>query len=90
MNDTDTTTPEGCPWIMMQKVPWANDPDWYPDFPSDLYHEVPCGEPIDPASRNGMCEWHREAMEISDLDFEARVDAGHSWSGQVDTGRGGW
>ena len=71
-------SPTECRWYVLREVPWASDPDWYPDSPSDLYHEVPCGEATLPG--RGFCALHAGAMDMDGLEFEALVDSGHSWS----------
>ncbi len=69
----------GCQWLVERKFV-SDDPDWYPDFPSDLYRIEPCGEPsVDPEAHD-MCPFHLEAVTMDLKEFEDRVDNGETWS----------
>lgn len=84
-----TTTTNTCGWLV-EKV--YNGPDyteadmadpewepWHPDFPSDCYRIVPCGDVVDPDATGPFCTFHREPIEMSDLEFEDQVQH-RSWS----------
>ena len=71
---------ETCGWLVQIPFDGGGDPDWYPDFPEDCYRIVPCGEPIDPEAKGPFCTFHREPMEMSDIEFEYHIDSGRSWS----------
>jgi hypothetical protein len=67
---TDTTTPETCGWLVERAVPWADDPDWYPDFPEDTYQIVECGEPVAIGARYALCSYHHSAMDLPEDEFD--------------------
>lgn len=74
----DPNRPTECVWYVRREVPWANDPDWYPDSEADLYREEPCGAPTE--APTAFCAFHRVPMEMDLLEFEREVDNGTTWS----------
>lgn len=35
-----------CSWLIEIRNPAFNDPEWYPDSPSDVYRIIECGAPV--------------------------------------------
>jgi hypothetical protein len=73
-----------CPWEVRRRrvIPQeAWDEGFHFDSPEDAYEYGPCGDPVAPGARHGMCPIHEEAMAMDGVEFEAAVEDGTSWSG---------
>lgn len=51
---------------------------WYPDSAADAVMEVPCGAAT--VADRGLCEGHAAAMDLTDVEFEAALASGVTWS----------
>lgn len=40
---------------------------------------IPCGRDVEANERRALCGWHAEALDIPDIEFERRIEAGESW-----------
>lgn len=54
-----------CTWLVQVRNPAFNDPEWYPDSPSDVHVIVPCGAPT-------------RVVKVSAYGTHTCCDAGHA------------
>lgn len=75
------TAAEGCQWLVERRrnIPnEAYEDGWYPDSPSDLVEIAPCGG--DTVGDSGLCQFHLDAANMDDRQFEYEIEHGRTWS----------
>lgn len=60
--------PNTCEWLME---------DRYREDGTGIHQ---CGGTVEAGEQRALCPWHASAMDLSDEEFEGRVEAGETWS----------